>query len=48
MLYSSCFPTRSLHQALDDFGALPLNEDTRERLLWKNAARLLDLPVVAS
>jgi predicted TIM-barrel fold metal-dependent hydrolase len=45
MLYSSCFPTRSLHQALDDFGALPLSDDTRERLLWRNAARLLGLQV---
>lgn len=44
MLYSSCFPTRSLHQALDDFRALPLREETREQLLWRNAARLLGLP----
>jgi uncharacterized protein len=44
MLYSSCFPTRSLHQALDDFRALPLSEETREQLLWRNAARLLGLP----
>ena len=48
MLYSSCFPTRSLHQALDDFGALPLSADTRDRLLWRNAARLLGLPDAAS
>ena len=44
MLYSSCFPTRSLHQALENFAALPLSDDTRERLLWRNAARLLGLP----
>jgi len=45
MLYSSCFPTRSLHQALDGFAALPLSDDSRERLLWRNAARLLGLPL---
>ncbi len=45
MLYSSCFPTRSLHQALDGFAALPLSDDSRERLLWQNAARLLGLPL---
>ena len=42
-LYSSCFPTRSLDQALDNFAALPLTGEARERLLWQNAARLLGL-----
>ncbi len=43
MLYSSCFPTRSLDQALENFTALPLNEPAKEQLLWRNAARLLTL-----
>ena len=37
------FPTRSLDQALDNFAALPLTGEARERLLWQNAARLLGL-----
>lgn len=44
MLYSSCFPTRSLDQALENFAALPLHPEPREQLLWRNAARLLGLP----
>jgi predicted TIM-barrel fold metal-dependent hydrolase len=42
-LYSSCFPTRSLDQALENFAALPLTGEARERLLWRNAAGLLGL-----
>jgi predicted TIM-barrel fold metal-dependent hydrolase len=43
MLYSSCFPTRSLDQALENFDALELNDEARELLLWRNAVRLLGL-----
>jgi len=43
MLYSSCFPTRSLDQALEDFMALPIEPEPREHLLWHNGARILGL-----
>jgi predicted TIM-barrel fold metal-dependent hydrolase len=43
MLYSSCYPTRPLGQALEDFRALHLSPDSQENLLWRNGARLLGL-----
>ena len=43
MLYSSCFPTRPLGQAVDDFRELPLAPEAQENLLWRNGARLLGL-----
>jgi predicted TIM-barrel fold metal-dependent hydrolase len=43
MLYSSCFPTRSLHQALENFEALPINAESRKLLLGDNARRVLRL-----
>lgn len=43
MLYSSCFPTRPLGQAVDDFRDLPLAPEAQENLLWRNGARLLGL-----
>jgi predicted TIM-barrel fold metal-dependent hydrolase len=43
MLYSSCYPTRPLGQALDDFRALPIARESREQLLRRNGARLLGL-----
>lgn len=42
MLYSSCYPSNSLANALSHFRALPLTEDAQEHLLWRNAERLLD------
>jgi predicted TIM-barrel fold metal-dependent hydrolase len=41
MLYSSCFPSRSLGQALEEFRALPIRPDAQRLLLGGNAARLL-------
>ena len=43
MLYSSCFPTRSLEQALEDFDRLPISPESREQLLWRNGARILGI-----
>lgn len=43
MLYSSCFPTRSLDQALEDFRKLPIGPEAQEHLLWHNGARILGL-----
>jgi uncharacterized protein len=43
MLYSSCFPTRSLAEALEAFRGLPLTPESQELLLWRNGARLLGL-----
>jgi predicted TIM-barrel fold metal-dependent hydrolase len=43
MLYSSCYPTRPLGQALREFRLLPLRDDVRTQLLGDNAARLLGL-----
>jgi predicted TIM-barrel fold metal-dependent hydrolase len=43
MLYSSCFPTRSLDQALEDFRRLPIKPESQEQLLWRNGARILGL-----
>ena len=43
MLYSSCFPTRSLEQALEDFHRLPIAPESQEQLLWRNGARILGI-----
>ncbi len=43
MLYSSCYPTRPLGQALEDFRRLALAPESQETLLWRNGARLLGL-----
>ena len=43
MLYSSCFPTRSLDQALEDFRRLPITPESQELMLWHNGARILGL-----
>jgi uncharacterized protein len=43
MLYSSCFPTRSLDQALEDFRRLPITPESQEQLLWRNGARIFGL-----
>lgn len=44
MLYSSCYPTRSLGQALENFLDLPLKPETQKLMLAPNAARVLGLP----
>jgi predicted TIM-barrel fold metal-dependent hydrolase len=44
MLYSSCYPSRSLKQALVEFKALPLRPEAQENMLEHNGARLLGLP----
>ena len=41
MLYSSCYPSNSLRQALAHFRSLSLSEDAMEHLLFRNARRLL-------
>jgi predicted TIM-barrel fold metal-dependent hydrolase len=43
MLYSSCFPSRPLDQALENFRSLPIAPQHHENLLWRNGARLLGL-----
>jgi hypothetical protein len=43
MLFSSCYPSRPLDQALDEFRALPLRPEVQTLLLGQNAARLLGL-----
>jgi predicted TIM-barrel fold metal-dependent hydrolase len=43
MLYSSCFPTRPVDQALEDFRRLPIAPEIQENLLWHNGARVLGL-----
>lgn len=40
-LYSSCYPSRSLEQALEEFGALGLSSAARKLMLHDNAARVL-------
>jgi uncharacterized protein len=45
MLYSSCFPTRSLEQALGDFRRLPIKPESQELMLSHNGARILGLDV---
>ncbi len=41
MLYSSCYPSNSLKNAVAHFHALPLSESAHEHLLWRNGERLL-------
>ena len=43
MLYSSCYPTLSLEQALKSFQELPIRPDARKKMLWNNGARILGL-----
>ena len=43
MLYSSCYPTLSLKQALEEFKLLPIKPASRENMLWHNGARILGL-----
>ncbi len=40
-LYSSCYPSRPLEQALEEFNALPLSPSVRKLMLHDNAARVL-------
>ncbi len=42
MLYSSCYPSNSLRQALAHFDALPLTPSAKEHVLYRNGRRLLD------
>jgi predicted TIM-barrel fold metal-dependent hydrolase len=41
MLYSSCYPSRSLSQAREEFESLPLSAVSRRRVMRENAERLL-------
>jgi predicted TIM-barrel fold metal-dependent hydrolase len=43
MLYSSCYPSRCLAQALAEVRALPLRPDVQQLVLSGNARRLLGL-----
>jgi uncharacterized protein len=43
MLYSSCFPTRSLEQALGDFRHLAIRPESQALMLGTNGARILGL-----
>lgn len=43
MLYSSCYPSRPLGQALEDFHNLSIEPASRENMLWHNGARVLGL-----
>jgi predicted TIM-barrel fold metal-dependent hydrolase len=43
MLYSSCYPTLTLGQAMDHFQRLPIKPESRENMLGHNGARLLGL-----
>jgi uncharacterized protein len=42
-LYSSCYPSRPLDQALSDFRGLAISPEAQPNLLWHNAARVLGL-----
>jgi predicted TIM-barrel fold metal-dependent hydrolase len=44
-LYASCYPLAPVKEYAEWFLRLPLKPEARERLLWKNAAELLHLPV---
>ena len=43
MMFATSYPVRPLKQSLDQFMELPLENEVRELLLWKNASRLLRL-----
>jgi len=43
MLYSSCYPTLTLQQAMEQFGMLPIRPGSRENMLGRNGARILGL-----
>jgi predicted TIM-barrel fold metal-dependent hydrolase len=43
MLYSSCYPTLTLQQAMEQFSMLPVRPQSRENMLGRNGARVLGL-----
>ena len=43
MLFATSYPVRPLKQSLDHFMTLPIEEEARELILWKNASRILKL-----
>lgn len=43
MLFSSCYPSRSLGQALEEFRRLPIEPASQANLLGRNGARLLGI-----
>jgi predicted TIM-barrel fold metal-dependent hydrolase len=43
MLYSSCYPTLTLQQAMESFRALPIKPVSQENMLGRNGARILGL-----
>jgi uncharacterized protein len=43
MLFATAYPARDLQQTVDDFLALPINEESQEKVLYGNAARILGL-----
>lgn len=45
VLFGSSYPIRGFKQSVDESLALPWTPEAREKFLWKNAARLLLLPV---
>ena len=47
LLYSSGYPVRPPGQSDDEFRQRPLEPEVMENCLWRNAARLLDLPPAA-
>ncbi len=42
-LYASCYPLAPVREYAEWFQRLPFDDETRERILWKNAAGLLGL-----
>lgn len=47
LLYASAYPIRSLKQSIDEFMNLSLKEDVKEKILYKNAVRLLGPEIIA-
>lgn len=43
MLFGTSFPMQPIERAVEEMAALPLKDSVREKWLYKNAARLLDL-----
>jgi predicted TIM-barrel fold metal-dependent hydrolase len=45
LIYASCYPLAPVREYAEWFQRLPLEPETRERVLWKNAAGLLKIRV---
>jgi predicted TIM-barrel fold metal-dependent hydrolase len=45
LIYASSYPVRPLKESIEEFKSRPINDEAKEKALYKNAARLLKLDI---